>query len=563
MSTKHSDIETESINADDNTVEIYSYQNIESNDLEVILLYLENFKACGGGDILSHHLDENKRLLKVVYEHNRAKMRVLQKKSLNFLHFKLIASEPVNESKLALNDKTIIMQNVSSNANYDVVRLFAENLVINDDSDNDVAQLTKSGLFKDTYYVQFKLSIDYEILMKRLQRRPSLCAQNVSLVQAYATNSILVNKYDTNNNLISVELIEMYFANRKRCGAESYISIREREASLILMYENQETINDIFSKKHLIQNQELIIEQLLNYQLLEQELDFAKQPVEPKIAAETPKEKEKEENEILSKPSIETRQKINEDPLTYDYIGEKSKLLFLKEELYFPRFKDGLLSINASVTKRITPEGLYIVKMDQIVVNELNEEDKALQKDDEWTKKVSQYVEDFFGLFESKVEKIENQEILKHIERNCVVQKIDTQENTYEITGPTETFAEINILLQKIQMQIEAQKSFNEEIIDHETNGLKLFQIRILYVNKFVKLINEKYRDMLLKIDAKNRSVNFRGTRAQIKDANIILKDILDRIIVSTMPADDALIKLVLFKEIDIVTWLKEKVNII
>ena len=80
---------------------------------------------------------------------------------------------------------------------------------------------------------------------------------------------------------------------------------------------------------------------------------------------------------------------------------------------------------------------------------------------------------------------------------------------------------------------------------------------------KLPPLRNEKYKDMLLKIDAKNRSVNFRGTRAQIKDANIILKDILDRIIVSTMPADDALIKLVLFKEIDIVTWLKEKVNII
>ena len=50
-----------------NTVEIYSYQTIESGDLEILLLFLENYKACGGGDIVSYTLDDKKRMLQVVY----------------------------------------------------------------------------------------------------------------------------------------------------------------------------------------------------------------------------------------------------------------------------------------------------------------------------------------------------------------------------------------------------------------------------------------------------------------------------------------------------------------
>ena len=132
---------------DDLTVEFYSSKPIEPNDLEIILLFLENAKQSGGGDSCENKLDPSKHLLTVKYEQSKSKARVIQKKILTFQQYKLIASEPFDEKCFKLDDKTIILANVSDKMNHEAVTLFAENLVVNDDESNDVECVHKSVFF--------------------------------------------------------------------------------------------------------------------------------------------------------------------------------------------------------------------------------------------------------------------------------------------------------------------------------------------------------------------------------------------------------------------------------
>ena len=65
---------------EDKRVEFYSNKPILDKDLSNVLLFMENRKASGGGDSISHSLDESRRFLTVQYENLNSKKRVLEKK---------------------------------------------------------------------------------------------------------------------------------------------------------------------------------------------------------------------------------------------------------------------------------------------------------------------------------------------------------------------------------------------------------------------------------------------------------------------------------------------------
>lgn len=60
-------------------VEFYSNRAINDDDLQMLMLYVENRKASGGGDTIAYSLDDSRRILTVQYENNAAKKRVIDK----------------------------------------------------------------------------------------------------------------------------------------------------------------------------------------------------------------------------------------------------------------------------------------------------------------------------------------------------------------------------------------------------------------------------------------------------------------------------------------------------
>lgn len=158
----------------DNTVEFYSDQKINENELEMILLYLENPRKSGGGDYIRYELDESKHILLIEYEKNGSKKRVLEKRHLTIKighdEFKLTANEKFNKLNFKKDSKQIILRNLNFHPDDEILQIYVENLVINDDPENDLEKITQSHLFENTFYIKYKKEFDLEKLKKRIEK---------------------------------------------------------------------------------------------------------------------------------------------------------------------------------------------------------------------------------------------------------------------------------------------------------------------------------------------------------------------------------------------------------
>lgn len=65
---------------EDNRVEFFSNKPIaDENDLDVVMMFLENERRSGGGDVISHSLDPSRRHLLVTYRYSKSKKEVLRR----------------------------------------------------------------------------------------------------------------------------------------------------------------------------------------------------------------------------------------------------------------------------------------------------------------------------------------------------------------------------------------------------------------------------------------------------------------------------------------------------
>ena len=237
------------------------------------------------------------------------------------------------------------------------------------------------------------------------------------------------------------------------------------------------------------------------------------------------------------------------------------RVLFLMENPYFVRFRDELFDLGAHVNLSQRDKDVYVVRIEKILDNLVEPSDQSDQNE-RWLSKMRKYYTDFFALFDSQVLKIESSTVLSDISKlNLHLGKVDGKEDMYELLGPKESVAEALVLIQNAE---KASKKYDAdaEIVDDEISGLKLHQIRILFVNKYIKCLQSKYSHLMVRINTKNRNVQYKGARGQINEAKLLLADILDRVKTKTIPGDEMLVKFVLAKEMDIVSWLKEKVRL-
>jgi hypothetical protein len=465
---------------DNNTLEFFSLNNqiITLKDLELLILFLENLKSCGGGDIKSYSLHESSRILRVDYEQNLVKQRVLKRKFLSFMNFELLISEPVAMSNQRIDRRQVIIRNVSDNLSSEVVQLLAENLAFPSDetADNEVIAVTKSQCFKQTYAVQLKCDTNWDQLNERLQRRPTLQGNTLHLMQAYSTNTMIVKKQEP----LSAELIESYFS-AKSDAMDCFVSVRYHGDFLLISYEKEEFIDRILARKHTISGQELIVERFVNFDLLSS---------------------------------------LEEEELTVTSLDEKNlKFLFL-EQRHFEVFSADLVRLGARVSKMdLTPEGVYELKIKKTNDAPINE----------WLSGVNNYITTYFTIYETEIGNLRDFEDLE--EDNLDESESESEEDDSE--------------------------SDQDELIEEDhVNGLKLFQLRVLEVEKFTDIEGKKLK---VAIDAQKRSVHFIGTREKICQGKNLLKVCLASILVTTVPADEALAQLVFLKRNDLQNWLEKK----
>jgi hypothetical protein len=603
-------------NHDEVSVEFYSSTPINANDLEIILLFLENSKQSGGGDSIEHTLDSSKHLLTIKYEESVCKERLIKRRVLEFQKYKLIASQPFNELSFKNDNRSIVLMNVSDKMSQEAVQLFAENLVVNDQEGNDVEQLKKSIFFQKVYLITFKLAYNVNKLETRLKRKTTMFNETIRKLQCYVTSSILVRKIDRKGQALQEEYVELYFTNKKRCGVDSYLSMRERGDFWIVTFEDEQSIVKILSQeKHMIDKQELLIESLVNFEILQQGVKKS-EPVEDtktlvseaikdttfkaqeqfdtvhfdevkndplKAAAAVPEKQDeslqanddKIQKEAMARPVIH-----NDPPKAAATVPEKKdeplqvkdskiqketktrpvivltisdvpnlKVLELFDEAYLKQLTDELFDLDAA---------LIISKSKALEEIRIECSLENLSNTQNWHKTVHDHCDNFFDQFHVLNIQIENVDnVLKSVKYDKMrVECMRLGENNFKICGFKDL---VKKLAEDILNEETKHQQSDHEIIEVKRTGFQLYEIRVLFVNKFIKQMKDKFPNLTIKIEAKSLSINFNGIRSEIKAVNDQIDSIVESIKTINYPADDLLVKLIENKEMDVVSWLKDK----
>jgi len=178
-----------------NQVDFISNKPINPIDLDLIITFLSNPKQSGGGQITEFSLEaKQRRLLMVNYESQLFKQRIIAKSILKFQSYYFLANAAESEQSVYYkpDNQVLILKNINGTEDLNLVKMFAETLILADNELNDVVNVQKSLFFKNTFYVRFKLDFDVNQCMRRLETRSTLRDRKVKLINAYETNTILI-----------------------------------------------------------------------------------------------------------------------------------------------------------------------------------------------------------------------------------------------------------------------------------------------------------------------------------------------------------------------------------
>ena len=107
-------------------------------------------------------------------------LKLFNNNAINFIKvhqfekFKFNANLPFDWNKFEVNPAVIILRGVTADTNENILQLYTENLVVNDDDSNDVVRIERSKLLQGVVYVTFKKPIDEERIKFRIGKRPTL-----------------------------------------------------------------------------------------------------------------------------------------------------------------------------------------------------------------------------------------------------------------------------------------------------------------------------------------------------------------------------------------------------
>ncbi len=557
--SKDSNINME--NEDTIPVELFSNVPINEDDLDIIVMFLENSKRSGGGNIIEFKLKENNRILSVKFEENLVRERILNRKTLKFKNYIFSIRLPFEKKEYPLDTKTIILRNFRENIDLDIVELYAESLVCNDNEENEVVSVEQSKMFSvKTFFVKFKFDFEMEKVEKNLLRKSTVHGNRIELFRAYLTNTLIIRMEDRRENP-NLELVELHFTNKKRSGISSYEYLNEKEPFVILTLDSNQSIEKCLEIKHEISRKPLLVEYLHNFKLIDEDLNALIENENNQEEMDTTTTCTKLEQPI-SMPSSSVYHKNEPTKLVsfqapeqapsvvYDLSKEKNAcILKYWNEHQLKRLTSELFDINAALNKISNEHQMKIDCTCIDVLKQAHSKEEYNKKVDEWTKKVNENLMSFFAEFLT-VQISFNEHIhskIKYEPLRISVRKLN--ETEYEIAGFKD---QVNSLVKMIDTE---KEMFQNEIINRDKTGLKLYECRILFVEKFIKIMKEKHEDLVIKINAKLGTIKMTGTRRQIEEAEEKAHGILRKIISRNIQKSALFLRFVSEKETAVANW--------
>lgn len=528
-----------SLRNSDSNLEFYFNRPINVDDEDAIIMFLENRKASGGGDIDQFELDPRKKMLMVKYCSDALKRRVLSKRHFRFQDYTFSANEPFDSLVFPQDLKTLILQKFKFNEDKENVRLFAENLVSTGDEteeENDVEFVQQSNLFKECFFIRFKNDFQMDRVVSQLKRRPTLHGQRIEALPAILSNTcvIITPPRTEKRDKISTEVMELYFTNKKRSGVASYEHLYNMDNYTLIRFDTEANARKLLEKRHTISNQEVICEYLYNLDMLKSYKPDVTISAVQNTSLLIPTQVPVFSNNKINREHSEDN-KINEilkklpDLVLEDEIVQKIRLdqLVLIVDLSMePNAKclslwDCLERLGEDLNSLVDlnlGENTLKVQYNKVIDQNMSEDEyNCLNKN--WQQEMLGRVREFFGQFKKEIFQCEDMLIREFLrtERNLNIE--DLQDGTIEIFGKSDP-------VEKVLQQIEA---LTQKVVTEEMNDLNLTQIRMLYVNKYISSMKTKFPELEIKINIKLVQVKITGKQRQVDEARNTIRSIMSK----------------------------------
>jgi hypothetical protein len=217
---------------------IESNMPIEDNDHDLFVMFMENRKQSGGGDIeKTERLDSSRQRFKVTYESAESGQQVLAKKSFTFKRYQLTALDSnakffnkQNES-FEKSTRKIVVKNLITDDDLTVAELYAEFIM----PDVEVKLIERSNFVPNTFFITYESDIDFALLQKRYLKKPVIREQRIEILDSYKTRTFIITlKPDLKRKIVD--------GIKLNCTHEIV-----NNKFLILQFENEAHLTSLFS----------------------------------------------------------------------------------------------------------------------------------------------------------------------------------------------------------------------------------------------------------------------------------------------------------------------------
>lgn len=270
LETIKTDVVSDSLNSDmllsahdeNYSLELNFNKKLNQNDLDTILIYLENeaannFLNTESSDIVEYALAEDGYQLGVKFESKLSSDYLLNKKFLKFNDYQFQIAKKFQKPQQILSDnenkelkKTLVLSNISSDLDLNMIKMYAENI-----ASTKLKCINASKIFADTYILVYNEEINYDLVARRMSRRPMLRNRQVELVLPETTNILLVQTQPMS------DLDDLVWSSS--CVS----SIHKRSSFYFLQFESHAAKCDFEAKLNSTKSL-LVKEDLFNYEFL-------------------------------------------------------------------------------------------------------------------------------------------------------------------------------------------------------------------------------------------------------------------------------------------------------
>ena len=248
----------------DNTVYFEINKDLRETDKNQMILYFQSKNNSGGGEILQYTFDETINSLEIIFRDGASKAEILKRKFFKFKSFDIKACEPPavqnQNSTFHKFENVLLVSNINRVEDENNVDEYLKYLVQN----RNVIKKVKSIVHENLTFFQFNYEFNFEEVKKRFNLNQNKGKNEISIYEAYETQSVLVKINSKNFN-------ENYFNSKFKFKNFMYWQLpfgMDDSPFVILKFLDIDFKFDFLLKYSKIDKKEYFIENCFNYNLL-------------------------------------------------------------------------------------------------------------------------------------------------------------------------------------------------------------------------------------------------------------------------------------------------------